>query len=79
MPKLPRITGKELIKVLQKEGFEVVRQKGSHAQVRKFVKDEKITFPVPIHTAKILKQGTLEGILRKADISINHLNKLLKK
>jgi predicted RNA binding protein YcfA (HicA-like mRNA interferase family) len=47
--------------------------------VRKFVKGEKITFPVPIHTAKILKQGTLKGISRKADISIDHLNKLLKK
>ncbi|MCK4496396.1 MAG: type II toxin-antitoxin system HicA family toxin [Candidatus Aminicenantes bacterium] len=79
MPKLPRITGKELIRALQKEGFEVARQKGSHVQVRKFVKDEKITFPVPIHTSKILKQGTLKGILRKAGISIDHLSNLLKR
>ncbi len=79
MPKLPRITGKELIRALQKEGFEVVRQKGSHVQVRKFVKDKKITFPVPIHTSKILKQGTFKGILRKAGISIDHLSNLLKR
>ena len=45
----------------------------------KLKKIERKTFPVPIHTAKILKQGTLTGILRKADISIDHLNKLLKK
>ena len=45
----------------------------------KLKKIERKTFPVPIHTAKILKQDTLKGILRKADISIDHLNKLLKK
>lgn len=49
MPKLPRIAGKELVKVLQKEGFEIVRQKGSDVQVRKYVDSEKITFPVPVH------------------------------
>ncbi len=78
MPKLPRITGEKLVKALQKDGFEIARQKGSHVQMRKYVIGKKITFPVPVHRGKILKQGTLKGILRKAGISVDRLNELLK-
>jgi predicted RNA binding protein YcfA (HicA-like mRNA interferase family) len=75
--KLPQITGEELVKALQKEGFEVTRQRGSHLQVRKYVGGKKITFPVPVHKGKTLKPGTLRGILRKADISVERLLELL--
>ena len=78
MPRLPRITGKELVKALQKEGFEVTRQKGSHVQMTKYSEGEKSTFPVPVHAAKIIKQGTLKGILRKANISVERLEGLLR-
>ena len=77
MPKLPRITGVELVKALEKEGFEVVRQRGSRVQMRKFVKGDKVTFPIPVHKGKTLKPGTLRGILRKADISVERLMALL--
>lgn len=66
MPRLPRITGEELVKALEKEGFEAVRQKGSHVQMRKFVEGDKVTFPIPVHKGKTLKPGTLQGILRKS-------------
>jgi len=77
MPKLPRITGVELVKALEKEGFEIARQRGSHVQMRKFVKGDKVTFPIPVHKGKTLKPGTLRGILRKADISVERLMALL--
>jgi len=77
MPKLPRITGEELVKAVKKEGFEVVRQRGSHVQMRKFVEGDKVTFPIPIHKGKTLKPGTLRGILRKAGISVERLTELL--
>ena len=67
------------MKALQNEGFEIVRQKGSHVQLRKYVQGEKITFPVPVHAGKIVKQGTLKGILRKANISVERLDELLKR
>ncbi len=35
MPKLPRISGDEAIKVFQKIGFNIVRQKGSHVVLRR--------------------------------------------
>ena len=75
MPKLPRITGEELVKALEKEGFEIARQRGSHVQVRKYVEGKKVTFPVP--KGKILKSGTLRGIMRKAGISVERLIELL--
>jgi len=75
--KLPQITGEELVKALQKEGFEVARQRGSHVQVRKYVGGKKITFPVPVHKGRTLKPGTLRGILRKAGISVERLLELL--
>ena len=73
MPRLPRITGEELVEALEKEGFEAVRQRGSHVQMRKYVEGKKVTFPVPIHRGKILKSGTLQGILRKSRISVERL------
>jgi predicted RNA binding protein YcfA (HicA-like mRNA interferase family) len=75
--KLPLITGEALVKALQREGFEIARQKGSHVQMRKYVKGEKVTFPVPVHKGKTLKPGTLRGILRKAGVAVERLLELL--
>lgn len=77
MAKLPRITGEALVKALKKKGFRVVRTKGSHVQVRKILEGGKVTFPVPVHKGKLLKTGTLKGILRKAEISEDELKELL--
>jgi predicted RNA binding protein YcfA (HicA-like mRNA interferase family) len=44
----------------------------------KYIEGEKLTFPVPVHAGKIIKQGTLKGILRKANISAERLEMLLK-
>ena len=67
------------MKALQKEGFEITRQKGSHVQMTKYIDGEKLTLPVPVHAGKIVKQGTLKGILRKANISVERLEGLLRK
>ena len=74
---MPRITGRELVKALQKEGFQITRQKGSHVQMAKYIDGEKVTFPVPVHAGKIIKEGTLKGILRKANIPVEKLQELL--
>jgi len=66
------------VRALQKEGFGITRQKGSHVQMAKYIDGEKLTFPVPIHAGKIIKQGTLKGILRKANMSVERLQDSLK-
>jgi predicted RNA binding protein YcfA (HicA-like mRNA interferase family) len=66
--KLPRnLSGPEVIKALQRLGFERVRQKGSHVRLRHLSK--KVT--VPLH--KELLPKTLESILNQAQLSIEKL------
>ncbi len=63
MPRLPRVSGAEALKALQRLGFEQVRQKGSHVIVRRGSKG----CVVPLHAE--LKVGTLAGLLRQAEVS----------
>ncbi|MDZ4847097.1 MAG: type II toxin-antitoxin system HicA family toxin [Chitinophagales bacterium] len=59
MPKLPKLSGKELIKVLKKFGFEQARQKGSHIVLKKKTEADDIGTIVPDH--KELADGTVRG------------------
>ncbi|HTS16744.1 MAG TPA: type II toxin-antitoxin system HicA family toxin [Verrucomicrobiae bacterium] len=63
MPKLPRIGGSECIKVLQRLGFLVARQRGSHVVMRR--NDRGCV--VPLH--RELKVGTLHGVLKQAGVT----------
>ena len=77
MGRQPRITGRDLLRALVRSGYEVARQRGSHVQVRKFVEGRKVTFPVPVHSGKLVKPGTLHIILRLAGMSVEDLERLL--
>ena len=65
MPELPRISGSKAIKVFEKLGFTVVRQRGSHAVLRK--QDKGCV--VPIH--KELAVGTLRSAIRQAGLTLD--------
>ena len=68
MPKLKKLSGHELIKILcNKFGFSTKRQKGSHVILIKETGKGKTGCVVPLH--KELKIGTLKGILEQAEIS----------
>lgn len=67
MPKLPVVSGKEVIKVLEKIGFKFLRQKGSHAILKKSTEFGDVGCTVPLH--KELAIGTLKGILKQARVS----------
>lgn len=62
MPKLPILSGADVVKALQRLGFEQVRQRGSHVVMRRG-SDGTV---IPLH--KEVKLGTLAGILRQAQI-----------
>ena len=68
MPKMPRISSKEAIRVLERLGFEEVRQTGSHVVMKKETETGKIGCVVPVHQE--LKVGTLSGILKQAQITV---------
>jgi len=63
MPKLPRISGAEAIRALERLGFVIARQSGSHVILRRGTSG----CVVPMH--RELKTGTLAGALRQAGIS----------
>lgn len=71
---LPRITAKEIITVLEKAGFILSRQSGSH-KIYKHQNGKRAT--VPFHSGKILHPKILKSILRDVDISIEQLKELL--
>ena len=63
MPKLPRASGTEIVRALERLGFVRVRQVGSHVIMRR----EPKGCVVPLH--REVKVGTLAGILRQAGVS----------
>jgi predicted RNA binding protein YcfA (HicA-like mRNA interferase family) len=65
MPNLPIISGNEAIRALQRLGFMVVRQRGSHIVLRKGSQG----CVVPNH--REIKIGTLMGLLKQAGVSID--------
>ena len=64
MPRLPRISGSEAVRALQRLGFAVTRQRGSHIVMRRGASG----CVVPNH--REVKLGTLAGALRQAGVSV---------
>jgi predicted RNA binding protein YcfA (HicA-like mRNA interferase family) len=75
MPKLPRVTAAETIRVLEKIGFVLDRQKGSH---RIYYHPNGSRAVVPVHAGKILSPKVLKDILRSAGLSVEEFVRLLK-
>ena len=66
MSKLPVVSGKECIRVLEKFDFVVYRQRGSHVTLVRESPPSQTT--VPLH--RELDRGTLRAILRQTGISV---------
>lgn len=62
MPELPHVSGKEIIRALERLGFQVMRQSGSHVVMRQGSRGRI----VPLH--RQVKVGTLAGLLRQAQV-----------
>lgn len=73
MSKLPRISGRECVRALEKIGFYLRRRESSHMIMRRDHPFAQVT--VPDHAE--LDKGTLRGILRGAELSVEEFTKLL--
>lgn len=73
MPKLSPIRGKDLISILEKQGFRKVHQKGSHVRMEN--PDGRKT-SVPVHSGEKIGVGLLRKILRDSNLSRNEFEKL---
>jgi predicted RNA binding protein YcfA (HicA-like mRNA interferase family) len=74
MTKLPSVTGKELVAILGKAGFQILRIKGSHHFLRH--SDGRSTV-VPVHSGEAIGPGLFLRILRDCDLSRDEFEKLL--
>ena len=63
MPGLPVVKGKDLVKLLSRLGYVVVRQRGSHVHLRCALPDGDHTITVPLHDE--IAPGTLNDILTR--------------
>ncbi len=73
--KLPRVTAAEAIRVLEKVGFFMARQSGSH-KIYKNTAGKRVT--VPYHSGKVLHPKILKNILRDTDLSLEEFIDLMK-
>jgi len=64
MPKLKRLSGDEVLSILQQFGFVVHSQRGSHVKLRRVAGAETQILTVPLH--RELDAGTLLAIFRQA-------------
>jgi predicted RNA binding protein YcfA (HicA-like mRNA interferase family) len=74
MTRLPRLIAREIVAALEKAGFSLARQSGSH-MIYKNASGKRVT--IPYHGGKTLHPKVLKSILRDADLSIEKLEELL--
>lgn len=72
MPKLPIVSGADVVHALERLGFAIVRQRGSHMVMRR----GSSGCVVPNH--RELKVGTLTGLLKQAGVSPDDFIEALK-
>lgn len=75
MSKVPSLSYHQIIRALQRDGWTVVRQRGSHIRLQKRVGDEVLKMIVPAH--RPVKRTTLSHILKQARLSLDDFQKLL--
>jgi predicted RNA binding protein YcfA (HicA-like mRNA interferase family) len=70
MSRLPRLKGKELVRLLEHAGFEVLRTRGSHVFLKH--SDGRVT-TVPVHSGETIGPGLFRSILRDVELSVEDL------
>ncbi len=70
MSKVPSLPYHQIVHALQRDGWVVVRQRGSHIRLQKRVGDEVLKITVPAH--RPVKRSTLSHILKQGKIDLDH-------
>lgn len=74
MSQLPCISGREVIKALQKIGYEFDHQRGSHIILR-HIEPPHRRLTIPDHDE--IAKGTLRAIIRQAGLGVDEFKALL--
>ncbi len=76
---IPVASGKEVLQLLLKQGFVIVRQRGSHVQLIKQFVDKVVRVTVPIHGNRDLPRSTIHSIIKQAGYTVNEFIRLFLK
>jgi predicted RNA binding protein YcfA (HicA-like mRNA interferase family) len=74
-PRAPRLTADELLRALRRDGWEILRQRGSHTILTHSTKPGHPV--VAVHAGLIISPKTLAGILADAGLTSDELRELL--
>ena len=72
---IPSLPYDQVIRALQRDGWIVVRQKGSHIRLQKRTTTETLKLTVPAH--RPIKRSTLSHILKQARLTTEEFDELL--
>ena len=75
MRKVPSLSYTKIIRALQRDGWMVVRQRGSHIRLQKRIGNEVLKLTVPAH--RPVKRSTLAHILKQARINVDRFLEIL--
>ncbi|MGA2402245.1 MAG: type II toxin-antitoxin system HicA family toxin [Syntrophobacteraceae bacterium] len=75
MTKLPSLGYEKVVKALQRDGWVVVRQRGSHIRLHKHVGTEVLKLTIPGHNP--IKRSTLAQIIKQARLTKEEFESLL--
>ncbi len=74
MTKVPSLSYDLVVRALQRGGWVVVRQRGSHIRLQKHTPEETLKLTVPAH--RPIKRSTLSHILRLARLTVDEFLEL---
>ena len=75
MTKVPSLHYDQVVRALRRDGWVVVRQRGSHIRLQKHMPDETLKLVVPAH--RPIKRSTLSHILKQARLTVEAFHQLL--
>lgn len=75
MTKVPSLSYEKVIAALKRDGWVVVRQRGSHIRLQKHTRTDVLKITVPAH--RPIKRSTLSHILKRAHLSVDKFLGLL--
>ena len=75
MTGIPSVSYRKVIRALQRAGFVVVRQRGSHIRLQKRTRERALKLTVPAHTP--VKKTAIARIIKDADVSLEEFRELI--
>lgn len=75
MTEVPSLSYRRVVNALQRAGFVVVRQRGSHIRLQKRAGERVFKLTVPAHSP--IKKTTLAKIIKEAGLAVEEFRELI--